>query len=149
MQHSGGFGGELGDHFISLGPYFLPTFTLISILLRPFLPITWFPWFDVWIGITFSYQTMNNLDEIRRNWSKEWFKSVGSGVYIETDIGHEGYIFSFIMIITLKLFLISMLMFIMVKDYSILIEWLRIIWKQSIIFFRPIFFEMYYYIVSL
>lgn len=149
IEHSEGFGGKVGNHFISLGPYFLPTFTLISILIRPFLPGTWFPWFDIWIGITFSYQTMNNIDELKGNWSKNWFRIAGTGDYSETDIGKEGYIFSFIMITALKLLLISMLMYIMTSDYSILFEWLRIIWKQSINFFQPIFTEMYYYVRNL
>lgn len=149
IEYSEGFGGEVGNHFISLGPYFLPTFTLISIIIRPFLPLDWFPWFDVWISITFSYQTMNNVDEIKSNWSKKWFRIVGSGDYTETDIGKEGYIFSFIMIIALKLLIISMIMFIMVGDYSILLEWLRIIWIRSIDFFQPIFTEIYYYVIKL
>lgn len=149
IESSEGFGGKVGNHFISLGPYFLPTFTLISILIRPLLPVTWFPWFDIWIGITFSYQTMNNFDELKDNWSKKWFRLAGSGEYTETDIGKEGYIFSFTMIIALKLLLISMLMFIIVGDYSILLEWLRIIWRQSINFFQPIFTELYYYVRNL
>jgi len=92
---------------------------------------------------------MNNIDELKGNWSKNWFRLAGSGDYSETDIGKEGYIFSFIMITALMLLLISMLMYIMKSDYSILLEWLRIIWKQSINFFQPIFTEMYYYVRNL
>lgn len=149
VEYTNGFGGEAGNHFITLGPYFLPTFTLLSVLVRPFLPVGWFPWFDVWIGITFSYQTMNNIEELRRNWTSERFRLAGGGAFSKTDIGHEGYIFSFIMILSLKLLFISLLLFILANGYSSLPHWLAIIWKQSIHFFQPVFMEMYAYIKNL
>ena len=46
VQHSGGFGGELGNHMIGLAPYYLPTFTIASVLFRPIVPMSWFPIFD-------------------------------------------------------------------------------------------------------
>jgi hypothetical protein len=142
IQYSEGFGGTVGNYFISLGPYFLPTFTLFSVLMRPFLPETWFPAFDVWIGITFSYQLMNNVDEIKNNWTKKRFSPAGKGSLLETDIGKEGYIFSFILILALKLLILSMLMYILVNDYSGVPDVVEVIWKNSISFFKPVFAEI-------
>ncbi len=149
VEYTNGFGGEAGNHFITLGPYFLPTFTLLSVLVRPFLPVAWFPWFDVWIGITFSYQTMNNIEELRRNWTTERFRLAGKGAFSKTDIGHEGYIFSFIMILSLKLLFIGMLQFILLNGYPALVNWLTIVWQQSVHFFQLVFMEMYGYLSSL
>lgn len=149
VEYTNGFGGEAGNHFITLGPYFLPTFTLLSVLVRPFLPVTWFPWFDVWIGITFSYQTMNNIEELRRNWTSERFRLAGGGGFSKTDIGHEGYIFSFIMILALKLLFLSLLLFLLSNGYPALPDWLTIVWQQSLLFFKPVFMEMYAYIGKL
>jgi hypothetical protein len=95
VEYTNGFGGEAGNHFIALGPYFLPTFTLLSVLVRPFFPIAWFPWFDVWIGITFSYQTMNNIEELRRNWTRERFRLAGGVQLTNTDIGTRRLYFFF------------------------------------------------------
>jgi|GEM_PF-6918644 len=50
------------------------------------------------------------------------------------------------MIIALKLLLISLLMFILVKGYPAFREWLIIIWSESLDFFRPVFTEMFYYL---
>ncbi len=136
IEYSEGFGGNVGNYFISLGPYFLPTFTLFSVLIRPFLPDTWFPVYDFWIGVTFSYQMMNNVDEIRMNWTKKRFRSAGTAKYTETDIGKEGYIFSFIIILALKLFILSQLLFILVKGYSGIWENLEFIAEKSLVFYQ-------------
>jgi hypothetical protein len=99
IVNTAGFGGEVGNHFIALAPYFLPTFTLLSVLIRPFLPTIWFPWYDVWIGITFSFQTISNFGELKQNWTAKSFRQAKTGAQTKTDIGQEGFIFSFIMIV--------------------------------------------------
>jgi hypothetical protein len=145
IVNTSGFGGEAGNHFIALAPYFLPTFTLLSVLIRPFLPATWFPCYDVWIGITFSYQTLSNFGELKQNWTAKPFRQAGTGAQINTDIGQEGFIFSFVMIVTLKLLFLSMMMFIAAGDYAAMTEWMGIILKQSTGFYYHVFAEMYGY----
>ncbi len=146
IEYTDGFGGKTGNHFIALGPYFLPTFTLLSVLIRPFLANAWFPWFDVWIGITFSYQTLNNIDELRRNWTRERFLLAGGGGLTNTDIGHEGYIFSFIIILALKLLFLGFLMYMLSGGYLALPLWLTIVWNKSIGFFEPVVSQTYVYV---
>jgi hypothetical protein len=145
ILNTAGFGGKVGDHFISLAPYFLPTFTLFSVLMRPFLPSIWFPWYDVWIGLTFSFQTLSNFDELKQNWTGKSFRQAGTGALTKTDIFREGYIFSFIMIVVLKLLFISLMMFIVDGSYAALPEWLSIIVKNSTGFYIPVFEEIYRY----
>jgi hypothetical protein len=149
IVNTSGFGGETGNHFIALAPYFLPTFTLLSVMIRPLLPATWFPWYDAWIGITFSYQTMSNYWELKQNWTAKSFRQAKTGLQTRTDIGQEGFIFSFIMILTLKLFIISMMIFIITGNYAALTEWLSIILKHSTGFYVPVFEEIYRYFVKI
>jgi|GEM_PF-1158474 len=149
IVNTSGFGGEAGNHFIALAPYFLPTFTLLSVMIRPFLPATWFPWYDVWIGITFSYQSLSNFGELKQNWTAKPFRQAKTGTETKTDIGKEGFIFSFVMIFTLKLLFISMMMYIIAGSYAALSEWLRIIVKNSTVFYLHVFAEMYGYLKKL
>jgi hypothetical protein len=65
VQYSGTFGGEFGDLLIGLAPYFLPTFTLIAVLVRPFLPAGWFPWYDGFIGATLAFHVFSTLEETK------------------------------------------------------------------------------------
>jgi hypothetical protein len=102
VWHSSGFGGEFGDTIIGLAPYFLPTFTLISTLVRPFLGRSAFPLFDIWIGLTFGYHLWSTFLEIRVNWSYRTFTDV-RGKISHTDIGRQGLLFSAIMIACLGL----------------------------------------------
>jgi hypothetical protein len=149
IVNTSGFGGEAGNHFIALAPYFLPTFTLLSVLIRPFLHDQWFPWYDVWIGITFSYQTLSNLWELKHNWTSKPFRQAKTGTQINTDIGQEGFIFSFIMIITLKLLFLSMMMFIAAGNFDALSEWMGIILKHSTGFYSGVLTDMYGYLEKL
>ena len=137
VEYTNGFGGEAGNHFITLAPYFLPTFTLVSVFIRPFLPASWFPLFDVWIGITFSYQTLNNIKELQRNWTHARFHPAGRKELTKSDIGIEGYIFSLIMIFALKLLFLSLLMSIIVNGYTAFPHLCKTIWQQSLQFFHP------------
>ena len=139
---------SVANYFVSLAPYFLPTFTLFSVLIRPVVAAGWFPVYDFWIGITFLYQLMNNVDEIKRNWTKERFRLAGKGSYTETDIAKEGYIFSFIMILALKLFMMSLLLFILVGGYSVVPDWLKVIWNKSFGYFQPVFAGTMDYVIK-
>jgi hypothetical protein len=149
VENLQGFGGKTGNYLIALGPYFLPTFTLISVMVRPFLPAAWLPLYDVWIGITLSYQTMSNIEEMKGNWTGKLFRPAGGGALAKTDIGKEGFIFSFIIILTLKLLFLSMLMFIVSNGYSAMPEWFMIIWTNSTGFFFTVVNVIYHDISSM
>lgn len=139
IESSGGFGGKTGDYFITLAPYFLPTFTLFSVLIRPFLPAQWFPWYDIWIGISFSFQVMSNMAEIKQNWTKRKFRPAHGGVLTHTDIGKEGYIFSFIMIVCLKLLFTGIMFFILWGNYAAIRLWFGYTGDYSYRFFFPVY----------
>lgn len=137
-----GFGGKFGNHLVALAPYYLPTFTLISAIARPFLPNYFFPWFDAWIGFTISFQIMSNIEEIKNNWTKEWFRNLSTDEYTQSDIGHEGYIFSFLIIITFKLLLYNIIIFILIYHPGSFIGWILNIPKNSIDFYTPLLREI-------
>jgi hypothetical protein len=100
VSHQGGFGGQFGTDCIGLAPYVLPTFTVLSILARPFVPAPWFPWYDGWIGLTFGYHLWSAIDEIRESWTKRRFVSAGTGEVTQTDIARRGFVYSAIFIAT-------------------------------------------------
>ena len=131
VYHSGGFGGELADDIIGLAPYTIPTFYLISVLARPFLKGTWFPWFDLWIGFTFGLHLWGGLRDIRRNYSREPFIGAWSGEQRLTDIASRGFVFSFIYIITVSLAIHGILLSVMLKGYGGIISWGQQFWSVT------------------
>ena len=116
VWHSGGIGGEFGDDMIGLAPYFLPTFTLLSSLIRPFLGQGAFPWFDIWIGLTFGYHMWSTFDELARNWSYRTFQSV-DGRTTHSDIGRRGLFYSTIVIACFGLATHGFTLALMTKGY--------------------------------
>ncbi len=131
VQHGGGFGGELGNDFIGLAPYLLPTFTVISVLVRPFLGREWFPWFDGWIGLTFGYHTRSTAAEIRSNWHKSLFARVASGESTRSDIGQRGYVYSAIFISTMTFAIHGLLVAILLRGYHGVPAWLHQVWEAT------------------
>jgi len=131
IQHSSGPGGAFGNLNITLAPYFLPTFTFISILFRPLLPLGFFPWFDIWLGFTLSYHFLSTLDEIKSNWTKVPFVSSGSGEWSKSDIGKVGYIFATIYIFTITFAIHGFILWILVIGYDGVIVYWGIIFRVS------------------
>lgn len=129
VQHSDGFGGKFGDLNITLAPYFLPTFTFISILFRPILPIAFFPWFDAWLGFTLGYHFLSTVDELKNNWTKIPFFS--SGKLLFSDIAKSGYIFAAIYIFTVTTFIHAFILWILTNGYGGVIPYLGIIFTDS------------------
>ncbi len=131
VLHSGGFGGLLGDDFIGLAPYLLPTFTFLSILVRPFILAHWFPWYDAWIGLSFGFHLVSMMREIKLNWSKSAFYSAGSGSPTRTDIARRGFIFSLIFIATTFIAILGFLLAILNSGYPGVFEWGKLVVTKS------------------
>jgi len=116
----------LGDDFIGLAPYFLPTFTFPSVILRPIVPLWGFPWFDLWIGFTFGYHLWSTLREIRLNWSGTSFQLAGSGEWTKTDIAQRGFIYSGLFILTFGVAIHALLLAVLEMGY----RGIPVCWEQ-------------------
>lgn len=130
--HTGGFGGRLGDDFITMAPYVLPTFTFLSVMIRPLLPAGVFPWFDVWIGLTFGYHILSNLREVRQSWSRNWFVS-SSGEYAQTDLGKSGLVFSFLYIPVVSLAILGLMAAVLAGGYRGIAVWATVFWRAEVL----------------
>jgi hypothetical protein len=118
VQYSGNFGGEFGTLLIGLAPYYLPTFTLISVLVRPFLPAGWFPWFDGFIGATLAFHIFSTLEETKLSWTKQSFASAGDNRKTKSDIGEVGYILAILVIAGFGIFLLGLSLQLIGSGYS-------------------------------
>jgi hypothetical protein len=110
VQYSGNFGGEFGTLLIGLAPYYLPTYTLIAVLVRPFLPAEWFPWFDGFIGATLAIHICSTPEETKQAWTKQTFSSAGNYQKSKSDIGKVGYIFAILVITGFGIFLMGLVL---------------------------------------
>jgi hypothetical protein len=132
LQHGGGFGGEFANDFIGLAPYVLPTFTSISVLARPFVPGGWFPWFDVWVGLTFGYHVWSTIREMRDNWSRRSFSSAETGEPCFTDIARRGFVYSLVFIVSITLAIHGVLLSVLVKGYAGIPVWWHMVWRDTL-----------------
>lgn len=126
VKQSGNFGGKVGDDFIGLAPYFMPTFTVAAVLLRPALPENCFPWYDGFIGLTFGFHLWTTFRETKSNWHAGWFSNALNGEPTQTDIGSRGFLFSGVYIATMTVFVQGLLGFILVRDYAGVPDWVRV-----------------------
>ena len=131
VSHSGNFGGKFGSLNITLAPYFLPTFTLIFILVRPLIPIEYIKWYDILIGFSFGYHLFSTIAEIKINWTKVSFTSAKSTDLTKSDIAKSGYIFSFIYILTLTTLIHGIIIWIWNNNYAGVIDYLALIFDSS------------------
>jgi hypothetical protein len=118
VQYSGNFGGEFGTLLIGLAPYYLPTFTLIAVLVRPFLPAAWFPWFDGFIGFTLAFHLFSTLEETKLSWTKQSFASAGNNQKTKSDIGKTGYLLAFLVIAGFGIFLLGLALQLIGEGYA-------------------------------
>lgn len=117
VVHQSGFGGQIGDEFIGLAPYAVPTFTVLSVLVRPFLPAGCFPWYDVWVGFTLGFHTWSTGRETRSS---------------QSDIWKRGVVFSAIFILTVTVAVHGVLFAIALSGYSGAVEWGREVWLVTL-----------------
>jgi hypothetical protein len=148
VQYSGNFGGQFGDLMIGLAPYFLPTFTLISALVRPFLPANWFPWFDGFIGFTFAYHFLSNIEETRLSWTKRSFTGAGDRQKTKSDIGKTGYILAFLVILGFGLFLYGMIFHLISSGYPGLWAFIKLVVVVSFTIYAGLFTQVYSFVRS-
>jgi hypothetical protein len=141
IKHSGG--SCLGNHFITLAPYYFPTFSIFMALARPFIPLGWFPWYDLGIGFTFAYHTWSTFEEIISNWSKKSFALAGTSYLARTDIGECGYVFSGIMIAALNLLFCNILFFVITKGYAGITLSLSLMWENSLMIYSLLINRIY------
>jgi hypothetical protein len=133
MSHTSGFGGGLGDDFIGMAPYVLPTFTLLLVIPRPLLPTPFLPWYDATVGFTFSCHLLSNIRETRSQWHRGWFRSAGSGEYVQTDLGRRGLAFSFIYVVVVSLAIHGLLAALMGRGFQGLALWARHFWQTEVV----------------
>lgn len=130
IQHVGTNNGAAVDGFITLAPYFVPWLTIPSVLVRPFLPAVWFPWFDVWIGLTIGFHVIQTWTEIRHNWTSSVFVST-SGHLSNTDIGRVGFVYAAIYIAVGSALLWGVLLAIAASDYRGMVNWAGAFWRAE------------------
>lgn len=134
VQHHGRFGGTIGDDFIGLAPYFLPTFTVVMILVRPLLGPRWFPGFDVGIGGTLGFHLWTTARETRENWTGTTFADAVSGRETRTDIAERGFVYSLLFIAVLGLAVTGILAAILSDGYAGFPAWARSVWETTLRF---------------
>jgi len=123
IRHRGGFGGVYGDDFIGLAPYVVPTFTLLSVLTRPFVPGAWFPWYDVWVGCTFGYHLHSTYWELRGSWTSREFHLPGTSEWTKSDVASRGRVYSGLFILTVTLMVHGLMFAILFGGYGAVRPW--------------------------
>ena len=146
VQYSGNFGGEFGTLLIGLAPYYLPTLTLISVLIRPFLPPGWFPWYDGFIGATLAFHIFSTVDETKLSWTKHTFTGVGDNQKTKSDIGKVGYIFAFLVITGFGIFLLGLSFQLIGSGYTGTWPFLKQVGKTSYTVYNNLIREIYAYL---
>jgi len=91
LEYGQGFGGTLGNHIISLAPYFLLPTTVLATLILPVLPLR--GWHAILFGALLAVDLIDVAHDLRRNWSKDSVPMV-DGSMARTDIGQRGYLFT-------------------------------------------------------
>jgi hypothetical protein len=146
VQYSGNFGGEFGTLLIGLAPYYLPTFTIIAVLLRPAIPAEWFPWFDVFIGATLAFHICSTPEETKNAWTKRTFSGAGDNQKTKSDIGKVGYIFAFLVITGFGIFLMGLALQMIGSGYAGTWPFLKQVGNNSFITYAALIREVYGYL---
>ncbi len=149
VQYSGNFGGEFGTLLIGLAPYYLPTLTLISVLIRPFLPPVWFPWYDGFIGATLAFHIFSTVDETKLSWTKHTFTGAGDNRKTKSDIGKVGYIFAFLVITGFGIFLLGLSLQLIGSGYAGTWHFLKQVVKTSYTVYSSLIREIYAYLAPM
>jgi hypothetical protein len=146
VQYSGNFGGEFGNLLIGLAPYYLPTFTLITVMVRPFLPDGWFPMFDGFIGATLAFHACSTPEETKLAWTKRSFTGAGDNQKTKSDIGKVGYIVAFLVIAGFGLFLLGLALQLIGSGYAGTWHFLKQVGKNSWETYAALIRETYSYL---
>jgi len=148
VSYSGGYGGQFAQFIIALAPYFFPTFSFIFTLTRSLFGPNWFPWYDIFLGITLIYQFIGNFEEIGQNWSSSTFYVAGTKKLTLTDIASVGYIFSTVFILSMTLIFYASIFYILAGNVKPFIDILLLIWHKSLAFYQPVYYVIFGYLQS-
>ena len=139
VEYSGGIQSKTANHLITLAPYYLPLFLFLFVLIRPFLSQKFFPYYDGWLGLWFTFYLMTWYEEIKRNSSSRPFRAAGSGQYSFSDITSEGHVFSFTFIVTFTLLIYNVIFTILENGYRGFHSLFLSVWERSVWFYTQIF----------
>lgn len=127
VEHSGGFGGLLADDFIGLAPYVLPTFMVLSVLVRPWLDPRSLLAFDVWLGFTFGFHTCSTIRETIHNWRPGAIRPGGAPKDVPSDIEKRGRLFSAVYITSVTSAIHGLAFAIILGGYPGVAIWWRLV----------------------
>jgi hypothetical protein len=92
-----GFLAPLTATFVTLAPYFLPTFTVFAVVARPWVDIQWLPLYDGWTGLILGWHTESTRKEIFTRGDDPMGETRG----FQPDIWMSGVIFSAVYILVM------------------------------------------------
>jgi hypothetical protein len=127
VESSGGFGGLAGEDFVGLAPYFMPTFSVFLVALRPLLfqgPVLWF---DLLVGFTLGFHTSSTIAETRESWTRRVFFVGGSMKPTKTDIARRGFLYSSLFIAALGMAVHGLLLAILAFGYRGVPMWAALV----------------------
>lgn len=125
VSHTGGFGGTFADDHIGFAPYYLPTFTLLGVLVRPWVPAAGLQYFDFGIAATLGFHVWSTVNETSRSWTSRRFQLAGTGEWTQSDIGSRGFVYSFLFIASMSLLTHALVFAIWLKGYAGVGWWWR------------------------
>jgi len=136
VQHSGGTGGQFGDDFIGLAPYFFAPGTLLFFCLRPIIQPDWLFWYDGFLGVSLGIHLASAVQETMVNWSDDSFRSAATGEWTQTDIARRGFIFSGLYIAAMNLLFIGLMAVLLRKGWGGIPDWARAVPLKSLDIFK-------------
>lgn len=123
VQHSSGFGGVLADDFIGLAPYFLPTFLMASVLLRPLVPQPLLPIMDLWLGATFGFHARSTYRETRLGVTSQSFRMAGTSELVQSDIARRGVAYSLFYALSITIACHGFVIAVIAEGYAGVVRW--------------------------
>ncbi len=130
VEHAGG--SRLGDDFIGLAPYLVPTLTLAVALLAPAVPPEGRGALLAAAGLTFGYHLVSTARELRGAFTKRSFRAAGSRKAHQTDIGSRGYLYSGAFILAGGLLTHGLAAALLAGGRPALTAWARAFWEGTL-----------------
>jgi len=148
VRHSGGIGGELGNVLISLAPYYFPTFSLITIFIRPIIPLDWFPWYDGFIGGMLGYHFASSIEDIIQSYrSTEFIDVFNQPAY--SDIKKVGLISSAFILTALIFLIYGAMLHLLIGGYKYTFQYIESIYINAKNICIHFYFLIYNLIITL
>jgi len=125
VTHMGGLGGQFGDDFIGLAPYFFPPITLALAVIAPAVRHEWTAVSEVVVGASLGAHICGTAIEVRRNWSPRPFRSSVDGEWAFTDIRKRGYFYSTLFIAAMNFIFTGIIVSLVALGYPGVVIWGR------------------------